>query len=79
MKITLSSAVSALGAAAKAKLSNPGAAGEPEEWGWQQFTSGIALERLSEPSDVANLVSFLAGPDGAWINAQVIRANGGII
>jgi 3-oxoacyl-[acyl-carrier protein] reductase len=22
-------------------------------------------------------VSFLAGPDGAWINGQVLRANGG--
>jgi 3-oxoacyl-[acyl-carrier protein] reductase len=22
-------------------------------------------------------VSFLAGPDGAWVNAQILRANGG--
>jgi len=22
-------------------------------------------------------VSFLAGPDGAWVNGQVLRANGG--
>jgi 3-oxoacyl-[acyl-carrier protein] reductase len=35
------------------------------------------LERLGQPEDMANLVSFLAGPDGGWINAQVIRANGG--
>jgi 3-oxoacyl-[acyl-carrier protein] reductase len=37
------------------------------------------LERLGEPDDIARAVSFLAGPDGAWINAQVLRANGGII
>jgi 3-oxoacyl-[acyl-carrier protein] reductase len=37
------------------------------------------LERLGEPEDVANTVSFLAGPDGAWINGQTLRANGGII
>ncbi len=37
------------------------------------------LERLGTPEDIANVVSFLAGPNGAWINAQVIRANGGII
>ena len=37
------------------------------------------LERLGQPADIAAVVSFLAGPDGAWINAQVIRANGGII
>jgi 3-oxoacyl-[acyl-carrier protein] reductase len=24
-------------------------------------------------------VAFLAGPDGAWINGQTLRANGGII
>jgi 3-oxoacyl-[acyl-carrier protein] reductase len=24
-------------------------------------------------------VSFLAGPDGAWVNGQTLRANGGII
>jgi 3-oxoacyl-[acyl-carrier protein] reductase len=35
------------------------------------------LERLGQPDDIANVVSFLAGPDGGWINAQVLRANGG--
>jgi 3-oxoacyl-[acyl-carrier protein] reductase len=37
------------------------------------------LERLGQPEDMANLVSFLAGPDGGWVNAQVIRANGGFV
>jgi 3-oxoacyl-[acyl-carrier protein] reductase len=37
------------------------------------------LERLGQPEDMANLVSFLAGPDGGWINAQVIRTNGGFV
>jgi 3-oxoacyl-[acyl-carrier protein] reductase len=35
------------------------------------------LERLGVPEDIANLVSFLAGPEGGWINSQVLRANGG--
>lgn len=35
------------------------------------------LERLGQPEDIAGLVSFLAGPDGGWVNAQVVRANGG--
>jgi len=35
------------------------------------------LERLGQPSDIASVVSFLAGPDGGWINGQVLRANGG--
>lgn len=37
------------------------------------------LERLGQPDDIAAAVSFLAGPDGGWINGQVLRANGGII
>ena len=37
------------------------------------------LERLGQPGDIAAVVAFLAGPDGAWINGQVLRANGGII
>jgi len=37
------------------------------------------LERLGQPEDIAGAIAFLAGPDGAWINGQVLRANGGII
>ena len=35
------------------------------------------LERLGQPDDIANVVSFLGGPDGGWINGQILRANGG--
>jgi len=35
------------------------------------------LERLAQPEDIARVVSFLAGPDGTWVNSQVLRANGG--
>jgi 3-oxoacyl-[acyl-carrier protein] reductase len=35
------------------------------------------LERLGQPEDIANVVSFIAGPDGGWVNGQVLRANGG--
>ena len=37
------------------------------------------LERLGQPEDIANLVSFLAGSDGGWVNGQVLRANGGFV
>ncbi|WP_412525468.1 SDR family oxidoreductase [Burkholderia lata] len=36
------------------------------------------LERLGQPADIASVVAFLAGPDGAWVNGQVLRANGGM-
>jgi 3-oxoacyl-[acyl-carrier protein] reductase len=37
------------------------------------------MERLGTPEDIAGAVAFLAGPDGGWINGQVLRANGGLI
>jgi 3-oxoacyl-[acyl-carrier protein] reductase len=45
----------------------------------EHFAKLAPLERIGEPADIAATVSFLAGPDGSWINGQVLRANGGII
>jgi 3-oxoacyl-[acyl-carrier protein] reductase len=42
-----------------------------------ELTKMSPLERMGQPEDIANVVSFLAGPDGGWINSQVLRANGG--
>ncbi|PVY76704.1 glucose 1-dehydrogenase [Cupriavidus alkaliphilus] len=42
-----------------------------------QLAKLAPLERLGTPDDIAAAVAFLAGPDGAWVNAQVLRANGG--
>jgi 3-oxoacyl-[acyl-carrier protein] reductase len=43
----------------------------------EEFKKLPPLERLGSPEDIANVVSFLAGPDGGWVNSQVLRANGG--
>jgi 3-oxoacyl-[acyl-carrier protein] reductase len=43
----------------------------------EEFKKLNPLERLGSPEDIANVVSFLAGPDGGWVNSQVLRANGG--
>lgn len=37
------------------------------------------LERLGTPEDIASVVSFLAGPQGSWMNGQILRANGGMV
>ena len=37
------------------------------------------MERLGTPEDIASVVAFLAGPDGGWVNGQVLRANGGLV
>jgi len=36
------------------------------------------LGRLGQPPDVADVVAFLAGPDGRWMTAQNLRASGGL-
>jgi len=43
----------------------------------EEFKKLPPLERLGMPEDIANVVSFLAGPNGGWVNSQVLRANGG--
>lgn len=42
-----------------------------------QIAQQAPLERIGQPDEIASAVSFLAGPDGAWVNSQVIRVNGG--
>jgi len=37
------------------------------------------LGRLGTPEEIASVVAFLVGPDGGWINGQVLRANGGMV
>lgn len=41
------------------------------------FAKAARLERLGRPQDVAETVSFLAGP-ARWVNGQVIHTNGGL-
>jgi 3-oxoacyl-[acyl-carrier protein] reductase len=52
--------------------------GKPQEV-VERLAKLAPLERLGQPDDIAAVVSFLAGPDGAWVNGQTLRANGGIV
>jgi 3-oxoacyl-[acyl-carrier protein] reductase len=45
----------------------------------EEFARMSPLERIGEVNDIAGVVSFLAGPDGAWVNGQTLRANGGMV
>lgn len=54
-------------------------AGESFDWGMEQFTQNIALGRMSEASDVAALVSYLAGPDSDYMTGQSILIDGGMV
>jgi 3-oxoacyl-[acyl-carrier protein] reductase len=42
-----------------------------------QIASSSPFQRLGTPEEIAGVVSFLAGPDGAWVNSQVLRVDGG--
>ena len=53
--------------------------GDKSEGEVAAVTKMIPLGRLGEPEDIARVVSFLAGPDGGWVNGQVLRANGGVV
>ena len=44
----------------------------------EQLTNLSPLERLGAPADIAEVVSFLAGP-ARWVNGQILYVNGGVI
>jgi 3-oxoacyl-[acyl-carrier protein] reductase len=44
-----------------------------------RFAKTPPLERLGQPEDIAGAVAFLVGPEGGWIDGQVLRANGGLV
>ncbi|MTI79676.1 MAG: glucose 1-dehydrogenase [Firmicutes bacterium] len=47
--------------------------GEPK----RQAVAGIPLGRIEQPEDVANVVSFLAGPDSDYVTQQCYNVDGG--
>lgn len=36
-----------------------------------------ALQRVGQAEDIASAISFLAGPDGAWVTGTIVNASGG--
>ncbi|PLT27996.1 SDR family oxidoreductase [Peribacillus deserti] len=58
---------------------NPG----PTDTGWMSEDDKLNLAsrfpkgRIGEPKDAANLVSFLASEEGAWVTGQIIHSEGG--
>lgn len=44
-----------------------------------RLATAVPLERLGTPTDMAEVIAFLASPAGHWVNGQTVRANGGVI
>lgn len=42
-----------------------------------QIATGIALRRVGQPADIADVIAFLASDAGRWVTAQCIDASGG--
>ena len=45
----------------------------------QQLQSAVnfhPLKRIGQPSEVADVVAFLAGPESSWVNGQNLQVNG---
>jgi NAD(P)-dependent dehydrogenase (short-subunit alcohol dehydrogenase family) len=52
------------------------------EWGEEtaaRIVRNIPLRRIGTPQEVARVVCFLAGPDGAYITGKVLQVDGGQI
>ena len=62
-----------------ANVVNPG----PVDTGWMDEATRSELLRrqpgksLGTPQSVADVIALLLSPEGAWINGQLIRADGG--
>ncbi|TDC52731.1 SDR family oxidoreductase [Jiangella ureilytica] len=51
--------------------------GKPQEL-IDRMAAEVPLERIAAPTDIAEVIAFLAGP-ARWINGQTLYANGGAI
>lgn len=79
-RIVLAAAIELASLGVTANVVNPGAT----DTGWmspaieQHIVDRNLQPRVGQPSDVANLVSFLCSSQGQWINGQLLHSNGGI-
>jgi NAD(P)-dependent dehydrogenase (short-subunit alcohol dehydrogenase family) len=44
----------------------------------ESYAAETPLGRIGDPLDVARVVRFLAGPEGAWVTGETISADGGM-
>ena len=60
------------------KVLGPKLGNEPRET-MTTFAQGAVLRRVEVPEDVANFVSYLAGPDSDFMTGQSVVIDGGMV
>lgn len=79
-RITLAAAHELADLGVTANVINPGAT----DTGWMsdelvaRVCAATPLGRVGTPEDAANLVAFLCGPEGQWVNGQLLHSDGGV-
>ncbi|MBZ4321644.1 SDR family oxidoreductase [Streptomyces huiliensis] len=53
--------------------------GERNKGAWEAMAEMSPLRRVGEPRDIADVVGFLASPEGRWVTGQWIDATGGAL
>lgn len=49
-----------------------------DEKGWRDAIARIPLGRLGKPDEIAAMIAFLVGPDGAYVTGQTLHVDGGL-
>lgn len=79
MVFTLAKELGERGITVNAVAPGPTNTGLLSEGGRATAPQMTPLGRVAEPSEIAEVVAFLASPQGGWVNGQVIGVNGGIV
>ena len=43
-----------------------------------RIAAGNPFARIGRPDEIANVMAYLAGEGGSWVNGQIVRVNGGM-
>jgi len=59
-------------------LTDTGMAGQMEEKAWREMVERTDMKRLGKPSEIAQMMLFLASDEASFITGQVYRVDGGM-